>query len=61
MIACSEKKSKDQLKSDFVDIRNYSGWIAEPAMAAPDSIPDPDVHVATQLAMYAKPMACKTP
>ena len=25
LIACSEKKSKDKLKSDFIDIRNYSG------------------------------------
>ena len=53
LIVRSEKKSKDTSSSQtlFSDVRNYSGWIAEPALAAvPNSNPDPDVCVAIQLA-----------
>ena len=49
LIAHSEKKSKDT-NSSWSLVTGYSGSIAEPPMAAPDSSRDPDVRVAIQLA-----------
>ena len=49
LIAHSEKKSKDIGSSWTLLMLETSGWIAEPAMAAPDYSLDPDVCVTIQL------------